>query len=294
MTEAQIKLLISFRKEIVAIKGNKGLVQKGYYNSLFSLNNKIKSALPDEYKPANNLFVNARILDTEKTLAITQEHYTYDDDELDKCADVMLATIDGIIAKIPNYEYICQVREDIKTAKNSSIKKRKAVILELVAKYSGIIKIDKSVSDLIKQKDYLPIEPDYLSAILKGIIGRLELHLSTISTAKPKGKSSSNTTNINLTQTQNNSQVQSITFDVNVSIQNCKKDLDDCETLSNAETKLLKDQLDELQQLYNSKRGNKKTIREKISSMLKWIAEKGTDVMIAILPAITQILCNLR
>lgn len=50
----------------------------------------------------------------------------------------------------------------------------------------------------------------------------------------------------------------------------------------------------EIQKLLENKRGNKKSIREKIKDALKWIAEKGTDVMIAVLPTVITILNNIK
>lgn len=91
---------------------------------------------------------------------------------------------------------------------------------------------------------------------------------------------------VKVEQTQNNSQVQNVATDLNVSIQNCLKDLDDCETLSEQELSDIKAQLDEIKQLLADKRGKKKAIKEKISAILKWVANKGTDVMIAILPTL--------
>lgn len=146
MTEKQIEILIDFQKAIIGIKGNKALIQEDYYNALVNLNSKIQSALRDEYKPVGLMFAQAREIDLTKTLySSTKTQYIYNDSELDRCADVMLATIDGIIAKIPNYEHICQVRADIKRAKSAPAKKRKEIVVELVSKYSGIIKFDKTV-----------------------------------------------------------------------------------------------------------------------------------------------------
>lgn len=288
MTEKQIEILIDFQKAIIGIKDNKALIQEDYYNALENLNSKIQSALRDEYKPVGLMFVQAREIDLTKTLySSTKTQYIYNDSELDRCADVMLATIDGIIAKIPNYEHICQVRADIKRAKSAPAKKRKEIVVELVSKYSGIIKFDKTVLDFAKPDEPFSLKEDQSYPILQGVIGRLELYLGSLSMDKPKSvKSTAKTTNINVTQTQNNSQVQNVATDINVSIQNCLKDLDDCETLSEQELEDIKAQLGEIKQLLADKRGKKKTIKEKISSILKWVADKGTDVMIAVLPTL--------
>ena len=288
MTEKQIEILIDFQKAIIGIKGNKALRQEDYYNALVNLNSKIQSALRDEYKPVGLMFAQAREIDLTKTLySSTKTQYIYNDSELDRCADVMLATIDGIIAKIPNYEHICQVRADIKRAKSAPAKKRKEIVVELVSKYSGIIKFDKTVLDFAKPDEPFSLKEDQSCPILQGVIGRLELYLGSLSMDKPRSvKSTAETTNINVTQTQNNSQVQNVATDINVSIQNCLKDLDDCETLSEQELEDIKAQLGEIKQLLADKRGKKKTIKGKISSILKWVADKGTDVMIAVLPTL--------
>ena len=111
---------------------------------------------------------------------------------------------------------------------------------------------------------------------------------------KPKTSSNVKTTNINVTQTQNNNQVQTTDVNLNLSIENCLKDLEDCESVSEEEISEIKVQMAEIQKLLENKRGNKKSIREKIKDALKWIAEKGTDVMIAVLPTVITILNNIK
>ena len=123
MTEREIEQIIEFRKAVVGIKNNKQLIGEEYYNSLTNLNSRIQSAII-EYKPVGLSFSSARIIDIEKTMISSFEKYIYNDEELDRCADIMLATIDGIIARIPNYDHICHVRDDIKRAKNTPAKRR--------------------------------------------------------------------------------------------------------------------------------------------------------------------------
>ena len=288
MTEKQIEMLIDFKKAVVGIKSNKSLVQEDYYNALVNLNSQILSALPDEYKPIGLTFDHAREINVAKTLHNpSSPQYVYRDSELDGCADVMLATIDGIIAKIPHYEHICQIRADIRRAKSVPAKKRKEIIVELVSKYSGLIKFDKIVLDFANPDDPSSSQEDRSAPILKGIIGKLEIYLSSLSEEKTRpDKLPAKTTNINVTQTQNNSQVQNVDTNLNISIQNCLKDLEDCETLNEQEKEDIKAQLEEIKQLLEDKRGKKKTIRGKISSILKWMADKSTDAMIAVLPTL--------
>ncbi len=50
----------------------------------------------------------------------------------------------------------------------------------------------------------------------------------------------------------------------------------------------LKEMLGEIEKLLKDKKGQKKTIRQKIGNVLKWIADKTTDVMIAVLPVLLQ------
>lgn len=95
---------------------------------------------------------------------------------------------------------------------------------------------------------------------------------------------------VSVEQNQNNSQAQNFSADINISIQNCLKDLDDCETLDEKELFDIKTQIEEIKRLLEDKRGKKKAIREKIASILKWVADKGTDAMISVLPALISTL----
>lgn len=70
------------------------------------------------------------------------------------------------------------------------------------------------------------------------------------------------------------------------------KSLDDCETISQEDILEIK-KLEDIQELMKDKKG-KKTIRDKISSALKWVADKGTDAMIALLPTLVMVLTNLQ
>ena len=294
MTEKQIEQLIEFRKAVVGIRNNKQLIGEEYYNCLTNLNSRIQSAII-EYKPIGLSFSSARISQLYESMKLGHDVYIYNDEELDRCADVMLATIDGIIARIPNYDHICHVRDDIKRAKNTPAKRRKEVVVELVSKYSGIIKFDKTVLDFAKPEDPFSLKEDQSHAILQGVIGRLEIYLTSLSTEKkPKTSAAVKTTNINVSQTQNNNQVQITDVNLNLSIENCLKDLEDCESVSEEEISEIKAQMAEIQKLLENKRGNKKSIREKIKDALKWIAEKGTDVMIAVLPTVITILNNIK
>ena len=99
---------------------------------------------------------------------------------------------------------------------------------------------------------------------------------------------------IKVEQNQNNTQTQYSSIDIKLSIENCLKDLEDCESVSEEEISEIKGQMAEIQKLLENKRGNKKSIREKIKDALKWIAEKSTDVMIAVLPTVITILNNIK
>lgn len=291
MTEKQVELLITFRKAVVGIKGNSSLVQEDYYNELINLNSKLQSALKGEYKPVGLSFANARELDVNKTIGVNANRYVYRDDELDRCADVMLATIDGIIAKIPNYDHICHVRADIKRAKTVSAKKRKEIIVELVSKYSDFIKFDKIVLDFAKPDEPFSLKEDQSSPILKGVIGRLELYLASLSREKPKQARSSKTIiNNNVTggnATANASASAQVTVDISVQIDQTIEEVKDACLKPEEEAAILA-KLNELKEISQEK--NKRTKWDKIKGVFQWLAEQGLQVAGWLVPLIYQIM----
>jgi hypothetical protein len=167
--------------------------------------------------------------------------------------------------------------------------KKRELIIELVPKYSEYIKFDKTVNDYIKNGYEFGIE-DKTEPIFKALIGNLELYLESLTARKSSNVQSAKGTTIQIQQ--NN--MQAVSVNLNVSIDNCLKELDDCESISEKEIEEIKTELLEIEELLKDKKGKKKSIREKISSILKLVADKGTDAMIALLPTLVTILTNLK
>lgn len=214
----------------------------------------------------------------------------YDSNKIIGYLSVMQATLQGILNSLPYYDEICDLGIDISYGHNISnnIKCKRDFIVEKVKKYSRNIKFEQPI---INARDSLlagdKLSEEQLDTVFRTLLLDIEEYRKSLLDDRRDLKEVINTpVLVKVEQTQNNSQVQNVATDINVSIQNCLKDLDDCETLSEQELEDIKAQLDEIKQLLADKRGKKKTIKEKISSILKWVADKGTDVMIAVLPTL--------
>ena len=214
----------------------------------------------------------------------------YNRDQICNLMDIMQATLQGILNSLPYYDEICDLGKDISYGHNisNSTKSKCDFIVEKVKKYSRNIKFAQPI---INARDSLlagdKLSEEQLDTVFRTLLLDMEEYRKSLLDDKRDLKEVISTpVLVKVEQTQNNSQVQNVATDLNVSIQNCLKDLDDCETLSEQELSDIKAQLDEIKQLLADKRGKKKTIKEKISSILKWVADKGTDVMIAVLPTL--------
>ena len=214
----------------------------------------------------------------------------YNRDQICNLMDIMQATLQGILNSLPYYDEIFDLGKDISYGHNisNSTKSKCDFIVEKVKKYSRNIKFEQSI---INARDNLlagnELSEEQLDSIFRTLLLDMEEYRKSLFDDKRDLKEVINTpVLVKVEQTQNNSQVQNVATDLNVSIQNCLKDLDDCETLSEQELEDIKAQLDEIKQLLADKRGKKKAIKEKISAILKWVADKGTDAMIAILPTL--------
>ena len=214
----------------------------------------------------------------------------YNRDQICNLMDIMQATLQGILNSLPYYDEICDLGKDISYGHNisNSTKSKCDFIVEKVKKYSRNIKFAQPI---INARDSLlagdKLSEEQLDTVFRTLLLDMEEYRKSLLDDKRDLKEVISTPLlVKVEQTQNNSQVQNVATDLNVSIQNCLKDLDDCETLSEQELSDIKAQLDEIKQLLADKRGKKKAIKEKISAILKWVANKGTDVMIAILPTL--------
>ena len=208
----------------------------------------------------------------------------------------MKAALTSILNSITIYPLICEIRNDIQEGENLDNENKAYYIAKISEKYSNCISFSKGVQNLVQNTMAEKwVDENTVDSLHSAVLEKLRMYLHDLCTSQ--GKSSQNkkaTPQINVVQNNNQSNNQQVTVDFKVSVEECYKSLDDCETLSQNELDEIKKQLEEIQDLQKDKKGKKKTIREKLSSMLKWVADKGTDVMIALLPTLVTVLTNLQ
>lgn len=205
---------------------------------------------------------------------------------------VMHTALEAVLIKQPYYGKMEQANADLsRLSENTHFEsgQKRKLIVELVAKYSAEIKFGKPVIDYVDHGDAL-FEEDKTEEIYNALVGALKLYLEEL----PSEKTRTVRTEKPILQIYNQqTNTQTVSMNLQISIENCLKDLDDCESLSSEEISEIKQQLDDIQKLMEDKRGKKKHIKEKISSILKWVADKGTDAMIALLPTVFMMLSGL-
>ncbi len=211
---------------------------------------------------------------------------------------IMQAALQGILNRLPYYDEVCDLTKDISYGRNISNDKKRKVefIVEKINKYSSNIKFEQSV---VAARDKIlmgnELNEEQIDSVFNTILVDIEDYRNSLCREKRDLKEVVNTpVLVQVEQTQNNTQTQYSITDISLSIENCFKNLDDCESVNEEEIEEIKRQLKEVQELLKYKKGKRKPIREKIKSMLKWVADKGTDAMIALLPTIVAILTNLQ
>lgn len=222
----------------------------------------------------------------------------YDPRRIKDTLEIMQAALQGILNRLPYYDDICDLRKDISYGYNinSNAKRKMDFIVEKIKKYSSNIQFEQSV--LTAREKILignRLNEDQIDSVFYAVLVDLENYRNSLCTEKRDLKEIINSpVLVKVEQNQNNTQTQYSSIDIKLSIENCLKDLEDCESVTEEEIAELKNQIDEIQKLLENKRGNKKSIREKIKDVLKWVVEKGTDVMIAVLPTVITILNNIK
>lgn len=279
MTYKQIEQIESFIKEVNELKESTTIAHKVLYERGRTLHEKF-SASNVGYLASVNWNNCAFVGFAEGTT-------TYYIDKIKSNFEVMLSALQGILDAIPQYPYILEVRKDIELGKDSNTRKR-AYITEMLVKYQGKIDFGKAVLDYVKNDSMVAG-----NACHEGVLQKLRLYLLEVCEEKKVARTQSQPKQniFNIQQSQNVSQETNV--NVEISFEDCFKALDDCETLDDTETQEIKAQLEEIQELLKDKKGKKKSIKQKIGNVLKWIAEKGTDVMIAVLPVVLQSLQGL-
>lgn len=282
MTYKQILQIENYITEIESLR-NLQIEGEELFNSAQTLDNRIASSVKD-YSPKGINWDDAKIL-------LIDSCY-YDSKLIKNYLSIMSAGLQGILNGLSNYDELCYVREDISYGSRIGDRYRLNFVIEKVGRYANKIKFSNEIISFVNDlKEKAIVDETLLNIIYSSVMSSLEKYLQDLLLDKPQvvqQKSSSPMVNVY----QNNT--QSVNLNLDISIENCLKELDDCESLTQLEIDDIKKQLDEIQTLLKDKKGKKKSIREKIASMLKWVADKGTDVMIALLPTLVTILTNLQ
>lgn len=286
MTYKQIKQVEDFKKELNQLQRSTAFSYKTLYEKGKTLHEKI-SASNVGYGVAVNW---------NKCFHVSyagNSNFSYLIGEIRSNLEVMSSALQGILDAIPQYSYMLEVRRDIARGKKLKESNKYNFIAEIVVKYQGIIDFGKAIQDYLKEDNIFSL-PVVNTPYFSGVIQKLELYLVEIceekKTAKRQAHEKQTVVNVNQQVNQN----QETNVNVTLSFEDCFKALDDCETLDDVETQEIKAQLEEIQELLKDKKGKKKSIKQKIGNVLKWIAEKGTDVMIAVLPTLLQSLQGLQ
>lgn len=279
-TYLQIKQIEDYIKEAKGVRNNTELKTEKRYSFAKSLDAKIRSLG----------FNNIELPFTWFSMEVSKE---YSDDEINNNLYVIETSLQGILNSIPYYADLCAVRKDIQRGKQIKESKKAEFIIEISVKYGDKINFGKVVQDYIKKQDELiTLGTDNTKAIFNGVLQKLEFYLNDICNVKTKNNAAKNSakTVINVQQSNNQSVSQKIDF----SFEDCFKSIDDCETINKEEIEELKAQIEEIQELLKDKKGKKNAIKKKLQNLLHFVADKGTDVMIALLPIITSIVQNLH
>jgi tetratricopeptide (TPR) repeat protein len=196
--------------------------------------------------------------------------HTYSASQTDMNLDILYAALQGILNAQPYYDRLLEIRQIIYDIENADSRCKRDKVEQAIEEYNKIIEWEYEN----------PI--DDVELIAYEIICKLNRYIRRLPDEFDKEKLENIPSSaINVVQTNSQVSSQTLSFSIEQSIQ----ELDGCEKIDSAELEYIKKQLNELQQLLESKkRGNK--VREKVSAILKWLADKTTDVMIAVLPAL--------
>ena len=285
MTYKQIEQIESFIQEVNELKNSTAIAHKILYER--------GRTLHEKFSASNVGYIVSVNWNKCAFFGFAGNSTTYFIDEIKSNFEVMLSALQGILDGVSYYPYILEVRKDIGRGKKVGKSGKRNFIAEMLVKYQGKIDFGKAVQDYLKKDGMLPLNDDETS-YFNGVLQKLGFYLLEICEEKKTVKMQSQPKQniFNIQQNQNVSQETNV--NVEISFEDCFKALDDCETLDDAETQEIKTQLEEIQELLKDKKGKKKTIKQKIGNILKWVGDKGTDVMIAILPILLQNLQGLQ
>ena len=128
---------------------------------------------------------------------------------------------------------------------------------------------------------------DFLRHNLKNMRSKLEGYMQSIDikSLTPNNNSSGN---INVF---NNNENSIKNYNVIINFKEIEQTINNCESLTDEETKEALNKLKELQEIYES-RDSRKSKWEKAKKILAWLVDKSVDVAIAFFPTILSILSN--
>ena len=285
ITYKQIEQIEKYLAEVNKLREQKTYVSKDLYETSKNLDERIRASSIG-YSPVinwNNCLV-----------VYSARNISFNSATIKSNLMVMQAALEGILNSIPYYSETVAIRKDIARGRKIVVNEEKqAFVMEMITTYQGKIDFGDD-ADVFAKSDFSFLWDLRYDSIYNGILRRMELYLNDI------GKKKSLPTErvdkrpyITVNQNQNVNQNQSSNIDIEISVEDCFKNLDDCEALDPSALEEIKQQINELEDLLPNKKGKRKTIKEKIGTILKWLADKGTDVMIALLPYLIQVLQGL-
>lgn len=285
LTYKQIDQIEQYIKELNVLKSNCELQGKALYVAVESLENKIVAS---KIGYVHDIFR----WDDAMNYSYDYEVLYYHDEKTRTFIDIIISSLEGILNALPFYHELNEVRTDVKYGKQlSKDQAKRNFIVEMSVKYNGKIDFGKAVQEYVKKigEFGFPFVND--DSYCQGVIKKLEFYIDELVCDKKNSKPSTHEKSLPINIIQNNQQTvsQSMSF----AFEDCFKSLNDCETLSEEDLSKIKAQIGEIQDLLKEKKGKKKTIKEKIGNILKWTADKATDVMIAVLPALVTALQGL-
>ena len=282
-TSLQIKDIEDCIKEAQGFRKNNNLKDTDYYRLAKTLYSRVESMGFNIALPFSWLQVGYE----EITPSRNGVSKPCDNDMIDKNMYAIEIALQDKLNTLPYYNEYKNIRDDIVIGKKTKAKNQSSFIIQMSIKYNGKIDFGKAVQEYVKKSDDFCIF-DNTKAIFNGVLQKMQLYLDDVCNGKTTKKSTKSEPKTVVNVSQNNN--QTVSQNTEVTIEQCFKSLDDCETISEEEIKKLKEQISEIEALLKDKAGKKKTVKEKIGNILKWLGDKTTEVMIATLPMMIQLL----
>lgn len=285
MTYSQIKQIEEYIKEASGLKNNITLKDKQFLDLAKTLEGKLLSG---GFGYVNKSF------NWNNASVFLYTSVGYDNDIIRSNLEIIIKNLEGILNALPYYGVLTKIRADIE--RGNRIKKlndKRGFITEMSIKYKDKIDFGKALQTIDKVSEWSLGEADeQIDYIIKGVLQKMEIYLEDLCNEKhkePVYNSFAKQPQINIAQINS----QNVSQSINLSFEDCFKSIDDCETLSEDEINEIKGKISEIQELLKDKKGKKKSIREKLGSILNWLSNKGTDIILAVLPYVVNVVQSL-